>query len=140
MYLSELNIGEKKNFLELAKFSMGLNGEHKEEEQEVFASFLNECDLSGFKVQKQDNIDSVIKVLGKSSVKSKRIIIIELFGILLADGDFCEEEEKFMAKLANTFEIEAYEYKRYQRWVEAMNDIVSEGYNLIFKGEENGVA
>lgn len=140
MYLSELNIGEKKNFLELAKHAMGLNGEHKAEEQEVFASFIHECGLQGYQAQKQDNIESVIKVLSKSSAKSKRIVMIELFGILLADGDVCEEEEAFMGKLANAFSIESYEYKRYQRWVEAMNDIVSEGYSLIFKGEENGVA
>lgn len=140
MYLSELNIGEKKNFLELAKFAMGLNGEHKQEEQEVFGSFLIECDLTGYKVQKQDSIDSVIKVLSKSSQQSKRIMIIELFGILLADGEVCKAEEKFIGSLANSFNIDTYEYKRYQRWVMAMNDIVSEGYSLIFKGEENGMA
>ena len=44
-----------------------------------------------------------------------------------------KKRENSMAKLANTFEIETHEYKRYQRWVEAMNDIVSEGYNLILK-------
>lgn len=133
MYLSELNIGEKKNFLELAKFSMGLNGEHKEEEQEVFASFLSECDLTGFKVQKQDNIDSVIKVLGKSKTKNKKILLIELFGILLADGNVCDEEAAFMDKLANAFGFEEYQVRKIQRWVEAMNDIVEEGYNLINK-------
>ena len=133
MYLSELNVGEKKNFLELAKYSMGLNGEHKEEELEVFTSFIHECGLSSYDLQKQDNIESVIKVLAKSETKMKRIVLMELFGVLLADGDICEAEDAFMAKLANTFNIESYEYKRYQRWVEAMNDIVSEGYNLINK-------
>ena len=133
MYLSELNIGEKKNFLELAKHAMGLNGEDKEEELEVFTSFIHECGLPSYDLQKQDNIESVIKVLAKSEIKMKRIVLIELFGVLLADGDVCEAEEDFMAKLANAFNIESYEYKRYQRWVEAMNDIVSEGYNLINK-------
>ncbi|QQX81374.1 TerB family tellurite resistance protein [Shewanella sp. KX20019] len=134
MYLSELNIGEKKNFLEITKYAMGLNGEYKEEELEVFTSFIYECGLSSYDLQKQDNIDNVIKVLAKSATKMKRIILIELFGILLADGNICDKEEAFMTKLANAFDVESYEYKRYQRWVEAMNDIVSEGYNLINKG------
>jgi len=133
MYLSELNIGEKKNFLEITKYAMGLNGQYKEEEVEVFTSFTHECGLSTYDLQKQDSIESVIKVLAKSETKMKRIVLIELFGVLLADGDVCDEEEEFMAKLANAFNIESYEYKRYQRWVEAMNDIVSEGYNLINK-------
>lgn len=133
MYLSELNIGEKKNFLEITKYAMGLNGEYKEEELEVFVSFAYECGLSSYNLQKQDSIESVIKVLAKSETKMKRIVLIELFGVLLADGEVCEKEERFMAKLANAFNIESYEYKRYQRWVEAMNDIVREGYNLINK-------
>ena len=137
MYLSELNVGEKKNFLELAKFAMGLNGEHKQEEQEIFGSFLIECDQTGYKVKKQDSIESVIKVLSKSPQQSKRIVMIELFGILLADGEVCDAEVEFIENLASSFNIDAYEYKRYQRWVAAMNDIVSEGYSLIFKGEEN---
>jgi hypothetical protein len=140
MYLTELNIGEKKNFLELAKFAMGLNGEHKLEEQEIFSSFVHECGLQSFNPQKQDSIDSVIKVLSKSSQKAKRIVMIELFGILLADGNVCDVEADFMGQLANNFDIAAYEYQRYQRWVEAMNDIVSEGYSLIFKGEEHELA
>jgi len=42
MYLSELNVGEKKNFLELAKFAMGLNGEHKQEEQVNRPEFIGD--------------------------------------------------------------------------------------------------
>jgi hypothetical protein len=133
MFLSELNIGEKKNFLEIARFSMGLNGEHKEEEEMIFNSFVHECDLKGYQLQKQDNIDSAIKVLAKSKNKHKKILLIELFGILLADGNVCDEEASFMDKLANAFDFEEFQVRKIQRWVEAMNDIVQEGYNLINK-------
>jgi len=133
MFLSELNSGEKKNFLEVAKFSMGLDGIHKEEEKMIFNSFVHECDLADYSLQKQDNIDSAIKVLAKSQTKNKKILLIELFGILLSDGDVCEEEAAFMDKLATTFGFEEYQVRKIQRWVEAMNDIVEEGYNLINK-------
>jgi hypothetical protein len=133
MYLSELNIGEKKNFLELAKYAMGLNGEQKAEEQMVFQSFVQECGLTDHTLTKQDNIESVIKVLAKSKGKSKRIILVELFGILLADGEVCTEEEAFMDKLSDALAIEGYEAKKMQRWVSAMNDIVAEGYAMIDK-------
>ncbi|MBU2024928.1 MAG: hypothetical protein KJ609_19345 [Gammaproteobacteria bacterium] len=136
MYLSELNIGEKKNFLELAKYAMGLNGEHKDEEKDVYKSFVYECGMQSYQVQKQENIESVIKVLAKSSNKTKRIVMVELFGILLADSEVCTEEQVFIEELASSFEIEPFEYKRFQRWVEAMNDLVDEGYSLIFKKEE----
>ncbi|BDP34928.1 TerB family tellurite resistance protein [Vibrio parahaemolyticus] len=133
MYLSELNIGEKKNFLELAKYAMGLNGEQKTEEQTIFQSFVQECGLTEHTLTKQDNIESVIKVLAKSKGKSKRIILVELFGILLADGEVCIEEEAFMDKLSDALAIDSFEVKKMQRWVNAMNDMVAEGYAMIDK-------
>jgi hypothetical protein len=133
MYLSELNVGEKKNFLELAKFSMGVNGEHKAEEQDIYHSFLQECGLVDYQLLKQDKIESVIKVLARSSAKAKRIILLELFGILLADGEICSEEADFIQQLTSSLEIDEFEAKRIQRWVIAMNDMVSEGFSLINK-------
>jgi hypothetical protein len=134
MYLSELSIGEKKNFLELAHYAMGLNGQFKEEEKEIYKSFVYECDLTSYSLDKQEKIDTVIKVLAKSESKNKRIVLIELFGILLADGEVCSDEADYMDKVALTFDIQDYELKKIQRWVEAMNDLVKEGYNLLNKG------
>jgi len=133
MYLSELNIGEKKNFLELAKHAMGLNGEHKVEEQTIYQSFVQECSLESHPLSKQDSIDSVIKVLTKSKGKSKRIVLLELFGILLADGEVCKEESDFMEQISDAFSVDSYEAKKIQRWVTAMNDMVTEGYAMINK-------
>ncbi|MFS1437037.1 TerB family tellurite resistance protein [Shewanella sp. 10N.286.48.A6] len=133
MYLSELNIGEKKNFLELAHFSMGLNGTHKDEELEVFQSFMHECELPSYELSKQQNIEGVTKVISKSSNKNKRIVLLELFGILLADGDVCEEESNFMSKLSAAMGFEEYEMKKIHRWVLAMNDLYLEGQQLINK-------
>ena len=85
------------------------------------------------RLQKQESIDSVIKVLAKSSAKSRKILLIELFGILLADGSVCDAEAAFMDRLAIAFNFEDYQVRKIHRWVEAMNDIVEEGYSLINK-------
>lgn len=136
MYLSELNIGQKKNFLELAKYAMNLDSVQKDQEMQVYSSFVQECGLQDYQVSKQESIKSVIKVLSQAELKVKRIVMIELFGILLADKDFCDEEVAFVNMLATEFNIDTYECNRLQRWVEAMNDLVSEGYALIFKEEK----
>lgn len=136
MYLSELNIGQKKNFLELAKYAMNLDGVSKAEEMQIYLSFVHECGMQDYRVEKQDQIDSVIKVLSKAEPKIRRIVMVELFGILLADKEVCAAEQSFIDKLSTDFEIESYECKRFQRWVEAMNDLVGEGYSLIFKEDK----
>ena len=54
-------------------------------------------------------------------------------GIFQADGEICNKETEFLNKLSREFNIEEYEVKRIKRWVEAMNDSVQEGYELISK-------
>ena len=133
MYLSELSVVERKTFLELAYSVMALNGSHKEQEKAIFESFTHECGMPSYQLKQQDDIDAVIKVLTRSEMKNRRIVIVELFGIVLADGEYCENEAAFMLKLASSFGIEEFELKRLQRWVEAMNDLVHEGFSLIMK-------
>ena len=131
MYLDLLEKQEQKDFLELARYSMGLNGEEKEEEEGILLSYKYECQMLDYTAHRQEDIQKVIVSLKGSIKKVKKIILIELFGILLADGKVCDEESQFMYNLAEQFSIKEYEVARIQRWVEAMNDIVQEGYDLI---------
>ena len=57
--------------------------------------------------------------------------MIELFGIMLSDDEFCANEANFVDKLTEKFEMKAYMVKRIKRWVEGFNDMVQEGYELI---------
>lgn len=133
MYLNLLNKDEQQNFLELARYSMGVNGEHKKEEEEVLLGYKFECQLVEYKANRQDEIEKIITILGASTKKVRKIILIEILGIFQADGEICNKETEFLNKLSQEFNIEEYEVKRIKRWVEAMNDIVQEGYELISK-------
>jgi hypothetical protein len=131
MYLSELNITEKRNFLELAHYAMGVNGAHKESEQEILEAFYAECNIGEYELSQQDQISLVIEQLAKTEEQIKKIIILEIFGVLLADGEYCDAEKNFMASLAESLEVDNYLLKKIKRWVQAMNDLVGEGYSMI---------
>lgn len=133
MYLYLLNNEEQKNFLELATFAMDLDGNRKEEEETIISEFKNECELLDYIVNKQNEIDKVISTLKASTKKVKKIIILELVGIFASDGNLTEEELNFLDRLSQEYNIKEYEIKRIIRWVEAMNDIVKEGYEIISK-------
>lgn len=133
MYLDLLEKDEQKNFLELARYSMGLNGEHKEEEEEILLGYKHECQLIDYTAHRQNEIEKIITTLRASRKQVKKIVIIELIGIFFADGEMCGEEVKFLNKLSEEFNIKNHELNRIKRWVEAMNDIVAEGYELISK-------
>jgi len=131
MYLDLLNRDEQKNFLEIARYSMGLDGEHKAEEEEVLTGYKYECQLVDYTAHRQDEIEKIINNLRASTKKVKKIILVELIGIFLADGEMCDAESNFLNKLSEEFNIKEHELNRIKRWVEAMNDIVHEGYELI---------
>lgn len=133
MYLYLLNNRERENFLELATFAMDLDGVRKKEEENILFDYKNECQLIDYIVYKQNEIDKVIIELRSSLKKIKKIILLELTGIFISDTDLTDEESKFLEKLSNEFNIKEYELKRIIRWVEAMNDIVKEGYEIISK-------
>lgn len=133
MYLELLHKDEQKSFLELARYSMGLNGEYKAEEEEMLLSYKHECQLVEYMANRQDEIEQIISSLKASTIQVKKIILVELLGIMLADGEVCDNESKFLYKLSEELDVSEYEVKRIRRWVEAMNDIVQEGYELVSK-------
>lgn len=133
MFLYLLNKEEQENFLELAFYAIELDNVGKEQETKILESYKYECQLIDYKIKKQDSIENVIDSLKLSIKKTKKIILLEFIGILLADGSISQEEAIFLDKLSLELGIENYEVKKIKRWVEAMNDIVKEGYSIISK-------
>ena len=132
MFLNQLLEVSKKNFLLLAKHSMGLNGDFKEEEMEIYTSFQHECDLSNYDPEvTEEAVQSAISSLAGRDMNIRKIVMIELLGILLADGEICEAEQLFVNQLGSSFELESYQLSRMERWVTGMNDLVEEGYRII---------
>jgi len=134
MYLHLLKEEEQKDFLELAYHLMGIDGTHQDEEITVFESYKHECSLQEYIISKQNNLESIISNFRISSVKTKKIILIELFGILLADGEVHENEKTFINHIATSFEITEEELEKINKWVLAMDHIVKLGYTIINKG------
>lgn len=133
MFLYLLNKVEQENFLELAAYAIELDTVGREQEAKILESYKYECQLIDYKIKKQDAIEDVIDFFKLATKKTKKIILLEFIGILLADGTISEEESTFLDKLSLELDVDNYEVKKTKRWVEAMNDIVKEGYLIISK-------
>lgn len=132
MFLNQLLEVSKKNFLILAKHAMGLNGELKDEELEIYTSFQHECDLSDYDPEvNEKGLREAITSLSGRDMTIRKVVMIELLGIMLADGEICESEQEFVNQLSVSFDLEGYQIKRMERWVAGMNDIVEEGYRIV---------
>jgi len=137
MYLHLLEENEKKDFLELAYHLMGVDGTHQDEEVAIFESYKHECSLHEYIISKQNNLENVINCFKTTSLKTRKIILIELFGIVLADGEVHENEETFITHLATSFNITDEELEKMNKWVLTMDHIVKLGYTIINQGNDN---
>ena len=132
MFLNQLLEISKENFLILAKHSMSLNGEYKDDEMAIYTSFQHECDKLGYDPEVTDEaLNNAIISLSGRDLSIRKIVMVELLGILLADGEICSEERHLVDQLCTAFDLEGYEIARMERWVQGMNDIVQEGYRII---------
>ena len=132
MFLNILSKEERKHFLNLAFHLMQRDGESKEEELSIYEAFVHECELNGYQaLTSEKHIAQSITQLAAKEPSARRAVLIELFGIMFADHEACDAERDFMNRVVESFDMESFEVRKIERWVLAMNDMVSEGYRMV---------
>lgn len=127
-----LNEKEAKNFMELAAIAMGVDGVIKESENAVFTTYRMELNLHDY-VIKNKPLKELISAFQASTKKVKKVILIEIAGILDSDEVIDENEETWIYKLGVDLGFRETEIKKMIRWTQDFNDLLSEGYDYINK-------
>ena len=131
MFLSELSVEEKQHFLELASLGMLANGEKKESELEIFSHFQVECELQEYKLKNLSIKEISSYFLTTSCPRVRRIALIELIGVLIADGALCDKEQQFVDTFLEDWDISPAQFRRMKRWICDCRDLMVDGYSLI---------
>lgn len=132
MFLNLLNEKEGKNFLELAKIAVMIDGTIKESEQTVFNTYRLELSLPNYKIRTKEYKD-IVTEFKSSTKKIKKAIIIELAGVLDADEEVDSNEEAWIKKLGNDLGFRDSEVKKMIRWTQDFNDLLGEAFEYINK-------
>ena len=132
MFLNLLNVKEGKNFLELAKIAMMVNGTVKESEQAVFDTYRMELNLPDYEIQDVE-YSKLATAFQASTKKVKKAIIIELAGVLDADEEIDPNEETWIKKLGSDWGFRDSEVKKMVRWTQDFNDLLGEAFDYINK-------
>ncbi|MBQ3113015.1 MAG: hypothetical protein IJC05_01455 [Phascolarctobacterium sp.] len=132
MFLSFLNEREGKLFLELANIAMNVDGEVVEGERTAFHNYKVELGLQDYVLQNKSYKDVVMAFQG-SKKNVLRAIIVEIGGVLDADGKIDVDEENWLTTLGKEWGFKELEIKKLIRWIQEFNDLLEEGYNLINK-------
>ena len=100
MFLDELNEKESISFINVVKNFALVDNVFAEQEKELIENYIEELHLEG-KDLSSTNLEEGIKVLESSTDKIKRIVLFELAGLALIDGEFEDKEIKFIANLSD---------------------------------------
>lgn len=136
MFLNMLNKMESQNFLELAYEAMKVNGVVKESEEAVYNIYMKETGLLDYKLRGK-SVKEMITAFQASTKKVKKVVIIELAGVLDSDEEVDEGEEKWIMNIGKELGFRDTEMRKMIRWVQDFNDLLAEGYGFINKNERD---
>lgn len=123
MYLTNLSSKQKELFLDICLSLSKADNDFIEEEKRVIETLCDEMNIEPKYETEKSSSDSLCEISAISNKREKRIIIIELLGIVMADKKIAPEEETFMNNVLDTFQIERSELKDAACLVNELYDI-----------------
>ncbi len=104
MYLNKLNFEEKRAFLSLAYLVAESNGIFEEAEKNMISQYCLEMGINDIKYS-ETSLESAVSVYDNSTKVVKNIVILELIGLCLTDGEYDSAENDVLEKIALSLDI-----------------------------------
>ncbi len=133
MYLNKLS-GEQKNlFLDLCIHAAMANNVLADEEKALIDQYCDEMDISSPRYSAETSVEDVRAKLAEiSSEPEKRIIVLEIAALMLADNEHDESEKAFMRELTQSLGITDDEYDKILDFVGKIIGLYSEINEFVF--------
>lgn len=113
MFLNQLLDNEKKSFIDLALYVIYLDNKLAKEEERLFEQYSMEMalniNLSTY--EREIDLNNIYINFEKSEKVTMRKIFIELVALIHSDNDIAVEEEKFIVKFMEKFNIDNKMYE-----------------------------
>lgn len=100
MFLGRLSEKEKNAFLSLSVHASNSNGVFVEEEKMMIREYCKEMEIPFFDVEKTIPLDKVVELFKESELSIKKIVLLEILGLLYSDGVVDDSEKKFVNEYA----------------------------------------
>ena len=105
MFLNKLSFLEKEYFLSLALCAAEANDEVTDEEYSMLEEYCKEMDVAFFDSKNAKTIEEITDFFKDSEIANKKIVLLEIIGLMYADGNYDEQEKIFVQKFANKIGI-----------------------------------
>ncbi len=131
MFLKQLTPAEKEAFISLCVHAASANDIVEEKEFEMIEEYCKEMGISFFDASKVIEIDRVINVFSDSETRHKRIVLLEILGLLHADGCYDNNEKYFVFDLANKIGLSEADVLLQSELIERYLSLVQEINNAL---------
>lgn len=123
MYLSQLNTDQKELFLSACIHLSSADGHFSADEKQLVTQLCQEMQIPVRMTAEKEFDETVTEFASISGNREKKIAMLELAGVVFADGVFDEAEKEFMIKVAEKFGYE-------KSVVDETVDIVGQLYHI----------
>lgn len=100
MFLNELTKNEKDSFMSLSIHAAKANGILADEEKIMLDAYCKEMELLSFDTDYIQSMEAIVDVFAQSDMHTNKIVMLELLGLVYADGEYDENEQSFINEYA----------------------------------------
>lgn len=112
MYLSELKDEQKELFLDLGIHLSMSDGDFSSHEKNTISQMCTEMGIAE-RFEQNVEFDTALSRLSEiATIREKRIILIELAGIVMADGVYSPEEKAVVENITKILEVDHAQYEK----------------------------
>lgn len=134
MFLKYLEEENKKRFLQLCVHAAYADEILEEAEQEMMREYCREMNIPEVIPNRDIALEKVLnEIKDNSNHKEKNIIILELLGLLKADGVYDEREKVFLKKVVDAINMKEDTVKNIEKFLDEYIEICAKLYTLIAK-------
>ncbi len=100
MFLNKLTSAEKEAFVSLSVHAAKVNGIVEDAEYEMIEEYCKEMGIVFFDAKNIIEMDRIVGVFKDAEEKNKKIVLLEIIGLLHADSNYDEKEKSFAVEFA----------------------------------------
>ncbi len=131
MFLNQLTPAEKEAFVSLAVHAANANGIIEDTEYDMLEEYCKEMGITFFDAKNIIDMDRIVGVFKNAEIKHKKIVLLEILGLLHADGHYDEKERSFVKEYASKIELVEADVDLHSGLIDKYLGLVKEMYNAI---------
>ena len=101
MFLNRLDFVEKEAFISLAVKAAESNGCIADEEYQMIEDYCKEMGIAFFDAKNLKPMEDVIRIYSEADDQNKLVAVLEIVGLMYADGSYDSKEKEFVNDFAN---------------------------------------